>query len=105
MQQKVIVTAIKPSKGEFEGKEFDSLVFHIESEIASNGSGEGFGQVSTPNKLGKSADIERWLKYKPAPGQIMRLPCVAEYVIQGDGKGGQKLTLVALNPEPQAKAA
>lgn len=101
MQSQVVCTAIKESKGSFEGKAFSSTTFHLIVDMAENSSGRSIGAVTRPFKLGDASEFEKWAhlaKSWPVTG----LPCVATFDVVAGSDNTSKLTLLHLAPAPAA---
>ncbi len=99
-----ILTAIATSKGEYEGRAFDSTTFHLSVDLPEKSTGETMGNVTRPFKLGTSAEFEKWRGYKdkwPATG--VGVICVFDVTAGADNSS--KLTLVSIEPAPTQKAA
>lgn len=104
MQSAVLCTGIKESSGTFEGKPFSSTTFHLNVDVAENTAGRSIGTVTRPFKLGDASEFEKWISFKgawPASG----LPCIATFDVVAGAENSSKLTLIALAPAPQGKAA
>lgn len=104
MTSKAVLHGLKQSKGDFEGRAFDSTTFHLSVDIAQSSSGESIGVVTRPFKLGTSAEFEKWahLKNSWPLGGVM---CDCEFDIVAGADNTTKLTLLAIKPAAQAKAA
>ena len=97
MQSNVVCTAIKESKGDFDGRAFSSTTFHLNVDMAENTSGRSIGTVTRPFKMGDASEFEKWAHLKnswPAAG----LPCVATFDVVAGSDNTSKLTLLALVP-------
>lgn len=100
--QEVIVHGIKESKGSFEGRAFDSTIFHIEADLKENGAGRSLGRATTPMKCGTSQDFDKWAHLE----KHFPIKAVAVFEIQASGKGETSLQMVAIRPmESVSKAA
>jgi hypothetical protein len=104
LTSKAVLHGIKQSKGEYEGRPFDSTQFHLSVDIGQSASGESMGVVTRPFKLGTSAEFDKWshLKNSWPLGGVM---CDCEFDIVAGADNTTKLTLLAIKPATQAKAA
>ncbi|MBD9403866.1 hypothetical protein IB236_00910 [Acidovorax sp. ACV02] len=104
MTSKAVLHGIKQSKGEIEGRPFDSTTFHLSVDIAQTSSGESIGVVTRPFKLGDSTEFQKWAHLKNAwpLGGVM---CECEFDIVAGSENTTKLTLLAIKPAATAKAA
>lgn len=103
-QSNAVLHGIKSSKGDFEGRGFDSTTFHLSVDIADSNSGEAIGVVTRPFKLGTSEEFKKWQNLKnswPATG----LPVVCEFDIVAGAEQASKLILLSIKPAPAQKAA
>ncbi|TXH90779.1 MAG: hypothetical protein E6Q78_03070 [Rhodoferax sp.] len=97
-----ILTGIKESQGEFEGKKFSSTTFHLIVDVAQSGSGRSIGQVTRPFKMGDASEFEKWKNWAekwPTGGLVC--DCQFEVVAGSDNKSELKL----LGIKPAASAA
>lgn len=58
-----LLLSVKESKGNFEGRPFDSCKFHLVVDAPDNSSGRSIGCVTREFKFGKGEEIENWLAY------------------------------------------
>lgn len=103
MQSNVICTAIKESKGEYEGRPFSSTTFHLTVDMAENTSGRSMGVVTRPFKLGDASEYDKWAHLKPS-WPVTGLPCVATFEVTAGSDNASKLVLVKLAIAAPAKA-
>lgn len=86
------VTSMKPSKGEFEGRPYDSTKVFVETGVASDS--EGFGYVTVSYNWGLSDNYHDFVRStginKPFDAEI-----TWENIVAGNGS---KLVLVDLKP-------
>ena len=104
MKNTAVLHGIKSSKGEIEGRGFDSTTFHLSVDIASSQSGDSIGVVTRPFKCGTSEEFKKWQHLKaswPATG----IPVVCEFDVVAGADQSSKLTLLAIKPATTSKAA
>lgn len=104
MTSQAVLHGLKQSKGEFEGRAFDSTTFHLSVDIGQSSSGESIGVVTRPFKFGDSTEFMKWahLKNKWPLGGVM---CDCEFDIVAGADNTTKLTLLGIRPSATAKAA
>ena len=101
MQSESTLFGIKASEGTFNDRAFDSCTFHLDADIASNGSGEAIGISTRPFKFGKSDEFQKWKHLgKSLP---IRVICTFDVVAASDNK--TQLTLVDIKPVERAATA
>lgn len=99
-----ILTAVATSKGEYEGRSFDSCTFHLSVDLPEKSTGETIGNVTRPFKMGTSAEFEKWRTYKDKwPVTGIPVECIFEATAGSDNS--TKLNLVAIKPLPTASKA
>ena len=104
LQSHAVLHGIKSSKGEIEGRGYDSTTFHISVDLGSNSSGDSIGVVTRPFKCGTSEEFKKWQHLKaswPATG----IPVVCEFDDVAGADQSSKLTLLAIKPATTSKAA
>ncbi|MBN9365721.1 MAG: hypothetical protein J0H59_01665 [Comamonadaceae bacterium] len=104
LQSQAVLHGIKSSKGEIEGRGYDSTTFHISVDLGANSSGDSIGVVTRPFKCGTSEEFKKWAHLKnnwPATG----IPVLCEFDVVAGADQTSKLTLLAIKPAAQAKAA
>lgn len=94
----VILTAIKSSKGEMDGRSTDKTTFYLNVEMAESSWGESWGNVSSAFVLGDSSEQKKWTAYREHLKAGKGVPCEAELDIVAGGDGKPKLTLLGLRP-------
>lgn len=104
MQNKAVLHGIKTSKGDYEGRPFDSTTFHLSVDIAASQSGESIGVVTRPFKFGDSTEFQKWahLKNSWPLGGVM---CDCEFDVVAGADNTVKLTLLGIKPSATTKAA
>ena len=104
MKNTAVLHGIKSSKGEIEGRAYDSTTFHLSVDIASSQSGESIGVVTRPFKFGDSTEFQKWahLKDKWPLGGIL---CECEFDVVAGADSSVKLTLLGIKPAPAKVAA
>lgn len=102
-----ILTGIKESSGDFEGRKYSSTTFHLIVDVAESGSGRSIGQVTRPFKCGEASEFEKWKNWAdkwPVGGLLV--DCQFEVVAGSDNKSELKLLAIKpATPAPTAKAA
>lgn len=99
-----ILTAVATSKGEYEGRAFDSCTFHLSVDLPGKSTGETMGNVTRPFKMGTSAEFEKWRTYKDKwPVTGIPVECIFEATAGSDNS--TKLNMVAIKPLPTASKA
>ena len=71
LQSQAVLHGIKSSKGEIEGRGYDSTTFHISVDLGATSNGESIGVVTRPFKCGTSEEFKKWAHLKnnwPATG-------------------------------------
>lgn len=102
-QAQGILTGIKSSKGDYEGRAFDSTTFHLAVDLPDSQSGESLGQVTRPFKFGSSSEFDKWKHLKKSwPAGGVSVDCVFEMAAGADQSS--KLILVDIRPQSTAKA-
>lgn len=97
-----VLTGIKSSKGEYEGRAFDSTTFHLAVDLPDSQSGESLGQVTRPFKMGSSSEYAKWKHLKNSwPAGGVAVECVFEMAAGADQSS--KLVLVDIRPKAPAK--
>ncbi len=104
MTSQAVLHGIKQSKGDYEGRAFDSTTFHLSVDIGQSSSGESIGVVTRPFKFGDSTEFAKWahLKNQWPLGGVM---CDCEFDIVAGADNTTKLTLLGIRPASAAKAA
>ena len=102
MQSQAVLHGIKSSKGDYEGRGYDSTTFHLSVDMGSSSNGESIGVVTRPFKFGDSTEIEKWahLGAHMGSGKPVPVKCDFDVVASSDGV---KLTLLGIEPATQAK--
>ena len=102
-QAQGILTGIKSSKGDFEGRAFDSTTFHLAVDLPDSQSGESLGQVTRPFKFGNSTEFAKWKHLKSGwPAGGVAVDCTFE--MAAGAEQSSKLILVDIQPKSTAKA-
>lgn len=103
-QNVALLTGIKESKGEFEGKAFSSTTFHLIVDVAENGSGRSIGAVTRPFKFGDASEFDKWAhlsKSWPVGG----VHCACEFEVVAGADNSSKLVLLGIKPNVAARPA
>jgi len=101
MQSESTLYGVKASEGTFNERAFDSTTFHLDADIASNGTGEAIGISTRPFKFGKADEFQKWKHLgKSLPIRVM---CTFDVVAASDNK--TQLTLVDIKPLERAPKA
>lgn len=98
---KAVLHGVKSSKGDFEGRGYDSTTFHISVDLGESSNGESMGAVTRPFKLGTSEEFQKWSAFKnkwPLGGVLVD----CEFDIVAGSDQSSKLTLVSIKPAPKA---
>lgn len=104
MNNQAVLHGIKASKGDYEGRGFDSTTFHLSVDIGASSSGESIGVVTRPFKFGDSTEFAKWAHLKnkwPIGGML----CDCEFDVVAGADNSVKLTLLGIKPAATAKAA
>lgn len=104
MQSNALLFGIESSKGEFQGLQYDSTKFHLSVDLGQKSNGKTVGLVTRPFKLGDSTEIEKWAHLGAHMGAGKPIPVECEFDVVA-ASDGVKLTLLAIKPATQAKAA
>lgn len=104
MQSRAVLHGIKSSKGDIEGRAYDSTTFHLSVDLGQSGNGESIGVVTRPFKFGKSDEFQKWahLKNSWPIGGVM---CDCEFDIVAGADNSAKLTLLGIKPAAQQPKA
>lgn len=97
MNNKAVLHGIKSSKGDFEGRGYDSTTFHLAVDMGQSSNGESIGAVTRPFKFGTSEEFQKWAHLKnsfPLGG----LMCDCEFDVVAGSDNSVKLTLLAIKP-------
>lgn len=98
MKSDAVLTGIKSSKGDMEGRAYDSTTFHIAVDLGNSSNGESIGTVTRPFKFGTSAEFAKWKHLKDS-FPLGGLPVVCEFDVQAGADQASKLTLVSIHPK------
>lgn len=104
MSNKAVLHGIKTSKGDYEGRPFDSTTFHLAVDMGASASGESIGTVTRPFKFGKSDEFAKWAHLKNS-WPVGGIPCECEFDVVAGADNSVKLTLLAIKPAQASKAA
>ena len=104
-QNKAVLHGIKSSKGEMEGRAYDSTTFHLSVDLGESSNGQSLGVVTRPFKCGTSAEFDKWAHLK-ASWPVTGVLCDCEFDIVAGADNSSKVTLLAIKPAaPERKAA
>lgn len=104
MKNQAVLHGIKSSKGDYEGRAYDSTTFHLAVDMGQSGNGESIGAVTRPFKFGDSQEFQKWTHLKnswPLGGVL----CDCEFDVIAGSDNSVKLTLLAIQPTAVRKAA
>lgn len=104
MNSQAVLHGIKSSKGDYEGRAFDSTTFHISVDMGQSSSGESIGVVTRPFKFGDSSEFQKWAHLKtkwPITGVLV--DCEFDVVAGADNT--TKLSLLGIRPAAKQAAA
>jgi len=104
MQSNAVLHGIKSSKGEIEGRGFDSTTFHVSVDLGTSSSGESIGVVTRPFKCGTSEEFKKWAHLKNS-WPVGGVPVLCEFDVQAGADQTAKLVLLSIKPATLAKAA
>nr|WP_296018860.1 hypothetical protein [uncultured Acidovorax sp.] len=104
MQSQAVLHGIKSSKGDYEGRAFDSTTFHLSVDMGQSSSGESIGVVTRPFKFGDSTEFQKWAHLKNK-WPITGVMCDCEFDVVAGADNTTKLTLLGIRPAATAKAA
>lgn len=104
MSNKAVLHGIKSSKGDFEGRAYDSTTFHLAVDMGQSSNGESIGVVTRPFKFGTSDEFKRWehLRNSWPLGGVL---CDCEFGVVAGSDSSVKLTLLAIKPAAQERKA
>lgn len=104
VSNKAVLHGIKSSKGDYEGRAFDSTTFFLAVDLGQSASGESIGVVTRPFKFGDSTEFQKWAHLKKSwpLGGVM---CECEFDIVAGSDNSTKLTLLGIHPIAERKAA
>ena len=105
MQSQNLLFGIESSKGDFEGTAYDSTKFHLSVDLGKKGNGKTIGVVTRPFKFGDSTEIEKWVHLTAHFAAGKPVLCNCEFDVVAGSGNDVKLTLLAIQPAPAAKAA
>ena len=103
LTSQAVLHGIKSSKGEIEGRGYDSTTFHISVDLGATSNGESIGVVTRPFKCGDSTEFQKWAHLKnswPVGGVL----CDCEFDIVAGADNSSKVTLLAIKAAPTGKA-
>lgn len=86
---------IKEAKGTFEGREFSSTTFHLETSLAENSSGRSMGIVTRPFKFGTASEYEKW---KHLQNAIFPINVAVVFSIEAGSDNRAVLKLIDIKP-------
>lgn len=98
-----VLHGIKSSKGEIEGRGFDSTTFHISVDLGQSTMGESIGVVTRPFKCGTSEEFQKWAHLKNS-WPLSGVPVECQFDVVAGAEGAAKLTLLAIQPAKQKAA-
>lgn len=104
MQSRAVLHGIKSSKGDIEGRAYDSTTFHLSVDLGQSGNGESIGVVTRPFKFGKSDEFQKWAHFKNS-WPIGGVMCDCEFDIVAGADNSAKLTLLGIKPAAQQPKA
>lgn len=96
-----VLHGIKESKGEYEGRAFDSTQYNLTVDLQDNTSGRSMGVVTRPFKCGPASDFDKWAHLAKA-WPLGGLPCECEFDVVAGSDNSAKLILLSIKPAPQA---
>lgn len=104
MNMQAVLHGVKSSKGDFEGRPFDSTTFHLAVDMGQSSSGESIGTVTRPFKFGTSEEFKKWAHLKKSwPVGGILCDCLMDVVAGSDN--AVKLTLMGIKIAEQPRKA
>lgn len=103
MQSHAVLHGIKSSKGDIEGRPYDSTTFHLSVDLGQSGNGESIGVVTRPFKCGTSIEFDKW-KHLKAGWPLGGVSVNCEFDIVAGADQTAKLTLLSIKPSVPPKA-
>lgn len=97
MKNQAVLHGIKSSKGDFEGRGYDSTTFHLAVDMGQSSNGESVGVVTRPFKFGDSTEFLKWQHLKNS-WPLGGLMCDCEFDVVAGSDNSVKLTLLAIQP-------
>ncbi|GLS13657.1 hypothetical protein [Hydrogenophaga electricum] len=104
MSSKAVLHGIQTSKGEIDGRGFDSTKFHLSVDLGESSFGESLGVVTRPFKLGTSGEFDKW-KHLKNSWPLTGIPVECDFDVVAGSDNTTKLTLLAIRPQAAQKAA
>lgn len=104
MSNKAVLHGIKSSKGDFEGRGYDSTTFHLAVDMGQSSNGESIGNVTRPFKFGTSEEFKKWEHLK-AGWPLGGVLCDCEFDVVAGSDNSVKLTLLAIKMVDRATKA
>ncbi len=104
MSNKAVLHGIKSSKGDFEGRGYDSTTFHLAVDMGQSSNGKSMGTVTRPFKFGDSSEYQKWAHLENS-WPLGGIPCDCEFDVVAGSDNSVKLTLLAIKPAEQARKA
>lgn len=95
-----ILTGITSSKGDYEGRAFDSTTFHLAVDLPEKSTGDSMGTVTRPFKLGTSMEFTKWKSFKAA-WPVGGVPVECIFDVSAGAENASKLVLVEIKPAPK----
>lgn len=102
MSNKAVLHGIKSSKGDVDGRAYDSTTFHLAVDMGQSSNGESIGVVTRPFKFGTSEEFKKWAHLKngwPLGG----VPVECDFDVVAGSDNSVKLTLLAIRPSSDAR--
>lgn len=97
MKNQAVLHGIKSSKGDFEGRVYDSTTFHLAVDMGQSSNGESIGVVTRPFKFGDSTEFQKWQHLKNS-WPLGGVTCDCEFDVVAGSDNSVKLTLLAIQP-------
>jgi hypothetical protein len=104
MQNRAVLHGIKSSKGEVEGRPYDSTTFHLSVDLGQSSNGESIGVVTRPFKFGDSTEFKKWEHLKKS-WPIGGVLCDCDFDVVAGTDNSAKLSLVGIRPAASAQKA
>lgn len=104
MRNQAVLHGIKSSKGDYEGRGYDSTTFHLAVDMGQSSNGESIGVVTRPFKFGSSEEFAKWAHLK-ASWPLGGVVCDCEFDVVAGSDNSTKLTLLSIQPTAARKVA
>lgn len=97
MSSTAVLYGMKSSKGEIDGRGFDSTTFNLSVDLGESTMGKSMGIVTRPFKFGKSEEFAKWEHLRKS-WPVAGITCDCEFDVVAGAEGAVKLTLLGIKP-------